>query len=181
MIGYFSRIKSLLRLDFINESQNDYADSIKQINRQLRRIAMHQEQQKDQLNNLGGKVAIISNSYDKLASVKENKHQIYLSILGNIHRLSQLQECQQSTTFSTLLAELSRDLEALTRWQPIATIGESYDPQNTEIVDAIEHSEVTEPGIVVEIINQGYVTHSGELINRAKVIVSKEKNQIPQE
>jgi hypothetical protein len=56
-------------------------------------------------------------------------------------------------------------------WQPIAEIDQSYHPLHCEVIEAV--ADACEPGLVRHIIQQGYLDSEGNLIRRAKVIVSK--------
>ncbi|MBC7531982.1 MAG: hypothetical protein H7318_10420 [Oligoflexus sp.] len=82
---------------------------------------------------------------------------------------SQTEACQMS---------LAEGITTKLGWLTIAAIDRAYHPTDCEIIEA--SVEACEPGLVRHVIQQGYRTRENRLIRRAKVIVTRSANTLPE-
>lgn len=137
----------------------------------LRRLAIAQKQQSDTLEQLVQESSSLQHTLTQqgLAFTAEQ----IIKILDNLAKI----ECaahpiaQAQAVLAPMVAHAADELLALCAWKAIVTRGKPYPDQACEVIGAIEQSQYA-PGVVIDIVQQGYQTLQGQVVRAAKVIVA---------
>lgn len=148
--------------DQISESQKEQA-------RNLRRLALAQKQQGEELKEFSQHQmelkSMILADQGALLSLESG-----MELLDQMHKIASISQDNAETI--RLVEEMQQYFCQLFMITPIAVIGVPYPSKGCEISAAIGRTDLT-PGTVVEILEQGFQYSGGDILRAAHVIVSK--------
>jgi molecular chaperone GrpE (heat shock protein) len=152
------------------------------IQKRLRRLALAQQQQSDAVSELVVESKALKDALQQRHGLVLN----YTRILEHLDNLNKIERVLSSTDndamangqlLAPLLYTTTVNFLLHCELQPIAELGEFYPESHCEVLGAVE-SRVERPGVVHEILQQGYISINGSTIRGAKVMVYKEPSEI---
>ncbi|MBB3061698.1 nucleotide exchange factor GrpE [Microbulbifer rhizosphaerae] len=134
----------------------------------LRRMSLAQKQQGEALEQLSQQLL-------SLKSTLQLRNGIIFSQGQVIDLLDRLQRIRTAASADNAVVQLTDQaidqMQQLASLHPLVCQGQHYPAQGCEVLSAMPDSGRA-PGTVCEIIQQGYLRETGELIRPAKVVVS---------
>ena len=160
--------------DIVSTSDNGFQKG-------LRRLSMAQKQQSDMLESLVQESSALKQETAALKFALTERHGLtltYEQVLQTLDNLTKIELAASNSPNSQnimipLITRSISDLLSCCGLEVIVAVGNPYPERACEVAGATEHAYYS-PGIVIEILQQGYQTPEGDVVRAAKVIVAAE-------